>query len=62
MPYRSFRTQSASGFTLPVGWEPALYASNRPLPFTRSRYSAMMERAELPVQRIRTFFGAPLIA
>src|SRR5476651_250050 len=55
--YFSRSTRTASGFTRPVGCEPALNVSNRPRPICRSRYSPRMERAELPVQRMRTLRG-----
>src|SRR5512134_337852 len=52
---RFFRiNSSASGCTRPFGWLPALKALKRPLPMALSRTSAMMLRAELPVQRNRT--------
>jgi hypothetical protein len=46
--------RNASGLTEPEGWLPALYAVNRGPPFEFMMPSAMMERAELPVQRNST--------
>jgi hypothetical protein len=37
-----------------LGWLPALYARKRPFPIALSSTSAMMLRAELPVQRNST--------
>jgi hypothetical protein len=48
------RRASAKGWTAPLGKLPALCALNRPLPQCSSSASAMMLRAELPVQRNRT--------
>ena len=45
---------SASGGTAPDGWLPALYAVNRGSPLTFINPSAMIDRAELPVQRNST--------
>src|SRR5476651_1514338 len=55
--YFSRSTRTASGFTRPVGCEPALNVSNRPRPICRSKYSPRTERAELPVHRMRTLSG-----
>lgn len=57
IPYRSLRTQRARVLTVPDGFAPALYTSNRPIPFCRRRYSPMMLRAEFPVQSMRIFLG-----
>src|SRR5580704_19639077 len=43
-----------SGCTLPFGWLPALWAWNLPAPSLFKMASAMIERAELPVQRNST--------
>ena len=44
----------AKGLTVPDGCEPAEYALKRPPPAWRRIDSAMMLRAELPVQRNST--------
>jgi hypothetical protein len=45
---------TANGFTLPVGMLPALKPANLPWPIVEARASAMMLRAEFPVQRKST--------
>jgi hypothetical protein len=45
---------SAYARTEPEGWLPALYAVNRGFPLKLRIASAMIERAEFPVQRNRT--------
>jgi hypothetical protein len=45
---------SVCGLTSPFGWLPALQARNRPAPTLFRIASAMIERAELPVQRNST--------
>src|SRR3569833_2585100 len=45
------------GCTCPLGWLPAEYAWNRPAPSLLRMASAMIDRAELPVQRNRTLYG-----
>src|SRR5258706_13714180 len=54
LPRRSI--SRASGWTAPFGWLPALKARKRPPPHRWSSASAMMLRAELPVQRNRTLW------
>src|SRR5258706_6753116 len=54
LPLRSI--SRASGWTAPFGWLPALKARKRPPPPRWSSASAMMPRAELPVQRNRTLW------
>src|SRR3546814_10012084 len=44
-----------NGWTSPLGWLPALNDLKRPSPSRLRIASAMMERAELPVQRNSTF-------
>src|SRR6266850_498225 len=51
-------SSNARGFTLPVGWLPALKALNLLFPRALSIASAMMLRAELPVHRNRTLNGS----
>src|SRR4029077_534315 len=51
------RSSSANGFTVPVGWLPALNAANWPFPSELRITSAMILRAELPVQRKSTLNG-----
>src|SRR5262245_48296092 len=51
----------ASGCTLPFGWLPALYARNFVAPILLRIASAMIERAELPVQRNKTLNGRSLM-
>src|SRR5215469_17200492 len=46
----------ASGLTVPLGWLPALKALKFGLPLMFRRASAMIERAELPVQRKSTLY------
>src|ERR1700730_8370785 len=53
----SLKTWIASGFTLPVGNEPALYTSNCFSPIRLSKYSPRMLRADLPVQRNKVLYG-----
>ena len=48
------RRASAAGCTFPLGWLPAEKAWNRPAPLRLRIASARIERAELPVQRMRT--------
>ena len=45
---------SVCGLTWPLGWLPALHARNRPAPTLFKIASAMIERAEFPVQRNST--------
>jgi hypothetical protein len=45
-----------------LGWLPALYATNVPAPTLFKMASAMIDRAELPVQRKRTLNGESRIA
>jgi hypothetical protein len=46
----------ASGRTVPEGWLPALNAVKSGVPFRLKMASAMIERAEFPVQRNRTLY------
>src|SRR5581483_8207342 len=57
-PYFSCNTRTARGLTRPVGLAPALNVSKRPLPLARKIYSPRIERAELPVHRIKTLKGS----
>src|SRR5256885_11249421 len=45
---------SATGFTRPAGWLPALYAVKCGFPFWLRMASARIERAEFPVHRNKT--------
>src|SRR5262249_3699904 len=49
-----FRSSFANGFTFPVGCDPAENALKRDAAMAFSMTSAMIERAELPVQRNST--------
>src|SRR5271166_4068079 len=53
---------SANGLTAPFGRLPAEKALNRVAPSLPRRLSAMIERAELPVQRNRTLYFESLTA
>src|SRR5262249_39694566 len=52
----------ATGWTSPFGWLPALYAVNVGNPFLFMMASAIMERAELPVQRNSTWYRLGMAA
>src|SRR3546814_20940737 len=52
-----FKTESAIGWTSPLGWLPALHARNRPSPSLFLLASPKLERALVPVHNQGPFEG-----